>query len=270
MAVSKRLRYEILRRDNHACRYCGATAPGVKLNVDHVIPKSLGGADVPTNLVTSCADCNAGKTSSMPNAMPVADVNQETFRQAAELKQATLSDHLWQGGYPPEWGREEIERHAAEGAWTYAWSLASNGGDPGHAQYTEFLHQSATLFDRGHSIAEIVCAAVHAGAHLTPDLTWGLDYRTLRNAPISGEQYSRMYGVREAWLKAWRQRHGDAPDQDLDHEFQGRLVLATREGRTHDQLLRAVRSAAEGRTADVDYFAFHIACDDADEMAGDL
>lgn len=27
MAVSKRTRYEVLRRDNHACRYCGARAP---------------------------------------------------------------------------------------------------------------------------------------------------------------------------------------------------------------------------------------------------
>jgi 5-methylcytosine-specific restriction endonuclease McrA len=54
MAVSKRLRYEILRRDNYACRYCGATAPDVKLNVDHVIPQSLGGSDKPDNLVTSC------------------------------------------------------------------------------------------------------------------------------------------------------------------------------------------------------------------------
>lgn len=87
MAVSKRLRYEVLRRDNHACRYCGASAPDVKLNVDHVIPTSLGGPDKPTNLVTACADCNAGKTSSMPNAMPVADVEQETFRQAADVRQ---------------------------------------------------------------------------------------------------------------------------------------------------------------------------------------
>jgi len=31
MAVSKRLRFEILRRDDHACRYCGATAPEAKL-----------------------------------------------------------------------------------------------------------------------------------------------------------------------------------------------------------------------------------------------
>lgn len=93
MAVSKRLRYEVLRRDNHACRYCGAAAPAVKLNVDHVIPQSLGGSDKPDNLVTSCADCNGGKTSSMPNAMPVADVEQETFRRAAELKQADEERH---------------------------------------------------------------------------------------------------------------------------------------------------------------------------------
>lgn len=36
MAVSKRLRYEILRRGNHTCRYCGASAPDVPLRVDHV------------------------------------------------------------------------------------------------------------------------------------------------------------------------------------------------------------------------------------------
>src|SRR4051812_40636672 len=104
MAVSKRLRYEILRRDNHACRYCGATAPDVKLNVDHVIPQSLGGSDKPDNLVPPCADCNAGKTSSLPNAMPAADVAQPTPAQAKELKNAALVDPLWRGGYPPQWG----------------------------------------------------------------------------------------------------------------------------------------------------------------------
>lgn len=94
MAVSKRLRYEILRRDNHACRYCGASAPTVKLNVDHVIPQALGGSDKPTNLVTACADCNSGKTSSLPNAMPVADVEQDTFRRSVELQAAAARDVL--------------------------------------------------------------------------------------------------------------------------------------------------------------------------------
>lgn len=82
MAVSKRLRYEILRRDNHACRYCGATAPEVKLTVDHVLPTALGGDNDPTNLVTACAGCNSGKTSSSPDAALVADVSQDAIRWA--------------------------------------------------------------------------------------------------------------------------------------------------------------------------------------------
>jgi hypothetical protein len=74
MAVSKRLRYEILRRDNNTCRYCGGRAPDVVLTVDHVTPTALGGSDDPSNLVAACKDCNAGKTSSSPDAPLVADV----------------------------------------------------------------------------------------------------------------------------------------------------------------------------------------------------
>lgn len=61
MAVSKRLRYEVLLRDGFTCRYCGAKAPDVLLEVDHVIPRTLGGTDDLTNLVTACEPCNQGK-----------------------------------------------------------------------------------------------------------------------------------------------------------------------------------------------------------------
>ncbi|MFF8716201.1 HNH endonuclease [Streptomyces sp. NPDC015184] len=47
MAVSKRLRYEILRRDNRTCRYCGAGAPDAPLCVDHVVPSAAGWAQSP-------------------------------------------------------------------------------------------------------------------------------------------------------------------------------------------------------------------------------
>lgn len=80
MAVSKRLRYEILRRDNHTCRYCGRTAPNVPLRVDHVIPVALGGTDDPTNLVTACEPCNSGKTSSVPDSPLVAQVREDAMR----------------------------------------------------------------------------------------------------------------------------------------------------------------------------------------------
>ncbi|OBB15070.1 hypothetical protein A5761_15120 [Mycolicibacterium setense] len=88
MAVSKRLRFEILRRDNHTCRYCGGTPPDVILTVDHVIPVSLGGSDDPSNLVAACKDCNAGKTSSNPDAPLVDTVADDALRWAAAMKQA--------------------------------------------------------------------------------------------------------------------------------------------------------------------------------------
>lgn len=68
MAVSKRIRFEVLRRDNHTCQYCGAKAPDVELQIDHVMPVSLGGDDKPGNLVTACKPCNAGKTSITPES----------------------------------------------------------------------------------------------------------------------------------------------------------------------------------------------------------
>jgi hypothetical protein len=96
MAVSRRLRYEILRRDNHQCRYCGATAPDVPLTVDHVKPVALGGSDDPTNLVTACKDCNAGKSSATPDHTLVDDVRtdaelwEKAKAAAAEGRKATM------------------------------------------------------------------------------------------------------------------------------------------------------------------------------------
>lgn len=96
MAISRRLRFEILRRDGHTCRYCGAKAPDVALQVDHVIPVTLGGGDDPTNLVAACAACNSGKTSVPADAALVADVDAAALLfaraagRAAEIRRAEL------------------------------------------------------------------------------------------------------------------------------------------------------------------------------------
>lgn len=88
MAVSKRTRYEVLRRDNHTCRYCGGVAPDVILTVDHVTPVALGGTDDPSNLVAACRDCNAGKASSSPDEAMVQQVGEDAIRWAAAIKAA--------------------------------------------------------------------------------------------------------------------------------------------------------------------------------------
>ena len=101
MAVTKRTRYEVLRRDNHTCRYCGGTAPNVVLTIDHVTPSALGGSDKPDNLVAACKDCNAGKTSVQPGSDLVDDVAQDAVRWAAAIKVASdamLADREAQTG----------------------------------------------------------------------------------------------------------------------------------------------------------------------------
>jgi len=88
MAVSRRLRFEILRRDGHTCRYCGARAPDVTLTVDHVIPTTLGGGDEPNNLVTACQPCNAGKSSTPADSPIVEDVDATALLFAKAIEEA--------------------------------------------------------------------------------------------------------------------------------------------------------------------------------------
>ena len=59
--VSNKTRFEVFKRDNFTCQYCGKSAPEVVLNVDHIEPVSKGGSNDISNLITSCFECNNGK-----------------------------------------------------------------------------------------------------------------------------------------------------------------------------------------------------------------
>ena len=60
--ISKRTRFDVLKRDKFTCQYCGKSAPDVVLHIDHIVPVSKGGTNDIINLVTSCAECNLGKS----------------------------------------------------------------------------------------------------------------------------------------------------------------------------------------------------------------
>ncbi len=60
-ALSKKLRFEVFKRDKFTCVYCGRKAPDVVLEVDHITPVAKGGDNNIINLVTSCFECNRGK-----------------------------------------------------------------------------------------------------------------------------------------------------------------------------------------------------------------
>jgi 5-methylcytosine-specific restriction endonuclease McrA len=54
-------RKNLMLRDQHQCQYCARRLAARDLNVDHVQPRSRGGADSWENLVTSCRVCNLRK-----------------------------------------------------------------------------------------------------------------------------------------------------------------------------------------------------------------
>lgn len=58
-------RFAVLKRDNFTCQSCGRKAPFVVLEIDHKIPKSKGGNWELKNLITSCFECNRGKSDTL-------------------------------------------------------------------------------------------------------------------------------------------------------------------------------------------------------------
>lgn len=55
----------VMERDNFTCCYTGKKLPQSKLNIDHYVPKSKGGTDSWTNLVTCSKEINSKKGDKM-------------------------------------------------------------------------------------------------------------------------------------------------------------------------------------------------------------
>ena len=54
--------FRIFERDGFRCQYCGKTPrDGIRLQIDHITPRCLGGGSEEDNLVTACAQCNGSK-----------------------------------------------------------------------------------------------------------------------------------------------------------------------------------------------------------------
>ena len=59
-------RRNIFIRDNYMCAYCLKELTSEEISVDHIIPKSKGGKETWTNLITACKNCNCKKGNRTP------------------------------------------------------------------------------------------------------------------------------------------------------------------------------------------------------------
>lgn len=125
--ISKKLRFEVFKRDGFTCQYCGRKAPDVILHVDHIAPVAKGGKNDLLNLVTSCADCNHGK-----GARELSD-DSVVEKQRKQLE--TLQERRDQIEMMLEWKASllDIETEQARGAASYweklvpGWAVSADG-----------------------------------------------------------------------------------------------------------------------------------------------
>jgi len=59
--ISGSIRYQVLSRAKFRCELCGTSAEEKSIEVDHIVPKSLGGKDDIANYQALCYSCNASK-----------------------------------------------------------------------------------------------------------------------------------------------------------------------------------------------------------------
>ena len=83
-ALSKKLRFEIFKRDAFQCQYCGKTPPSVVLEIDHIQPVCKGGENSEENLLTACFDCNRGKSGELLTKTPISIAKQNSLLKEKE------------------------------------------------------------------------------------------------------------------------------------------------------------------------------------------
>jgi len=212
--IPRRTRYEVLRRDDYTCRYCGAKAPDVKLNVDAVVPVVLGGSHKdPANLVTACEVCNGGKSSSAPDAPLVAEVSDRALEWAQAMRKA-------QAGMLADIKAREADRAQFQ-EWWDGWSRGEG--------------KDRTLIPKDPAWWVTVDQLLAAGLPL-PALKGCIDLAMTQRKVKDEHRFRYMCGV--AWNKV-KELHkaarsitsGDAPEDagsgEADSFEDGRLSLAS-------------------------------------------
>ncbi|MFE5368126.1 HNH endonuclease [Streptomyces mirabilis] len=259
MAVSKRLRYEILRRDSHTCRYCGASAPTVPLRVDHVTPVALGGTDTPDNLVTSCEPCNSGKSSATVDSAVVANVSDDALRWAAAITQAAANlqelekpKDEYRGAFLAEWnrwtvGKDEskkvplddswklsIERFRVAGVPTWMWADIVDAGMANEKVKPE------NTFRYVCGIAWNKVTALQAEAR-----------RIVDGGVADLKPSSMLSALVEAAKEIWRREAGADLTEDLEARLTSSVTVSVEEELDADEIIKAIRYAAWFGTATV-------------------
>lgn len=112
------VRFEVFKQDGFTCQYCGRQTPAVILEVDHIVPRALGGGDEIENLITACWDCNRGKGAELLDTVkPMRDMEE----QAELILERERQLAVYNDAKRVERERKEREYQTVRNFWFEAW-----------------------------------------------------------------------------------------------------------------------------------------------------
>jgi 5-methylcytosine-specific restriction endonuclease McrA len=88
-------RNNILWRDKNQCQYCGVIEVPRDMTIDHVIPRSRGGENTWSNLVTCCKKCNQKKGCRTPKEANMSLLNKPVKPKNSVLRQISEVQPIW-------------------------------------------------------------------------------------------------------------------------------------------------------------------------------
>lgn len=202
--ISKKTRFEVFKRDNFTCQYCGGQSPDVILRVDHINPVAGGGDNDILNLITSCEPCNQGK-----GARPLDDQS-VLARQRAQLKE--LNERREQLEMMLQWreGLSNLDEDYIDAFdRIFHEHTNSNLSESGRKKFKSWL--------KHHTLAELIDAFEAA----VPTYFKDGDPDPERANELAGKTFNMTIRV-----AMYRKRHGDDPAmKDL---FYTRAILRNR------------------------------------------
>lgn len=113
-SISQRTRAEVLDRDGFTCQMCGlgagerdpVTGRPVRLHIAHVVDKSLGGSDEPSNLRTFCSTCNQGAKNFTSEKPSVTWLLSQIRRASLDDQRRVLSFLIRKFGLQDDFGKD--------------------------------------------------------------------------------------------------------------------------------------------------------------------
>lgn len=125
-SISKKIRFEVFKRDSFKCQYCGKSSPDVVLEVDHIKPVSEGGSNEITNLLTACFDCNRGKTNILLDDKSVIEKQRKQLEELNERRNQLQMMMEWRENLS-DLEQDKVDIIAEKWEETTNYSLNENG-----------------------------------------------------------------------------------------------------------------------------------------------